>query len=155
MNRKRKEELLLRCLNEISDVSNTLRTGELRREVCRILKEKIPYYDWVGFYLSDGKDELVLHEFEGEPTIHTRIKYGEGICGQAAVNNRTFLVPDVSKENNYLSCSIKVKSEIVVPIIKDGKFYGELDIDSHTVSAFDETDREYLEEICRKICERM
>lgn len=155
MNKRTKEELLSECLSKISDISKRLRANEMRREVIRILKEKIPYYDWVGFYLSNGNDELILYEFEGEPTIHTKIKYGEGICGQAAVTKRTFLVPDVSKESNYLSCSIKVKSEIVIPIIKDGKFLGELDIDSHTINAFDEIDKEILEKIVSYISDKI
>ncbi|MCX7958453.1 MAG: GAF domain-containing protein [Deltaproteobacteria bacterium] len=120
----------------------------MRQAVCKILKKNIPYYNWVGFYLSDGNETLILHEFEGEPTIHTKIRYGEGICGQAAVSNKTFLVPDVTKEQNYLSCSVKVKSEIVVPLLRDGNFSGELDIDSHTINAFDENDRIFLEKIC-------
>lgn len=77
-----------------------------------------------------------------------RIHFGEGICGQAAERKETFIVQDVSKETNYLSCSLKVKSEMVVPIFKNGKVVGELDIDSHTLSPFTSDDREFLENVC-------
>src|SRR5208337_3246542 len=76
------------------------------KTVCRLLKENVPHYNWVGFYIVDEKrtNELVLGPFEGEPTEHTRIPFGRGICGQAAQLERTFLVQDISKEKNYLSC---------------------------------------------------
>ena len=113
----------------------------------------MPYYDWVGFYLTDPekKDELVLGPYEGDPTEHTRIPFGRGICGQAAATKETFVVQDVSKEDNYLSCSVHVKSEIVVPIIRDGEVLGELDIDSHTVEPFTDGDREFLERVCELV----
>lgn len=132
---------------------NTDSLEELMRGIVELLAENVDYYDWVGFYLNDG-EKLVLGPFVGEPTIHTVIPFGKGICGQAAVTKQTFLVEDVSKETNYLSCSPKVRSEIVVPIMKDGKFLGELDIDSHTENAFDETDEIFLEKICEKLAER-
>ena len=116
-------------------------------DVCRLLKESVSYYDWVVFYLVDssGKKELLLGPFTGEETEHTRIPFGEGICGQAAEREETFLVQDVSSETNYLSCSSDVKSEMVVPIFKDGQVVGELDIDSHQLSPFTEEDRTLLE----------
>ncbi len=119
-------------------------------KVCKFLAENVKHYDWVGFYFveKDKKDELVLGPFFGEPTQHVRIKFGEGICGQAAERKDVFIVQDVSKEKNYLSCSPKVKSEIVVPIFKDGKIIGELDIDSHTLSPFKDEDRRFLEKVC-------
>jgi len=94
----------------------------LLQSICDLLKEKISHYHWVGFYLVDPQksDELVLGPYAGEPTDHTCIRFGQGICGQAAQTKKTFVVADVSKETNYLSCSVKVKSEIVVPIMKDG-----------------------------------
>jgi len=117
--------------------------------VCRLLKENVPYYNWVGFYTVDRKrrDELVLGPFEGEPTEHARIGFGKGICGQAAKLRRTFVVQDVSKETNYLSCSSSVKSEIVAPIFRNEEIVGELDIDSHTLSAFTKEDTVFLKKI--------
>lgn len=136
------EEVFERIKNfDLNDRKNIL------RNVVNILRENFEHYDWVGFYLvQEGK--LVLSEFNGEPTVHTKINFGEGICGQAAERKKTFIVKDVSQEKNYLSCSPKVKSEIVVPIFKNNSIVGELDIDSHRINAFDETDRKYLEKIC-------
>ena len=115
------------------------------------LKEKIDHYDWVGFYLVEGENDLVLGPYAGEPTVHTRIKFGSGICGQAAETKKIFIVQDVSKELNYLSCSPTVKSEIVLPIMKSGNVVGELDIDSHTISPFSDEDKEFLVRICSMV----
>lgn len=118
-------------------------------EICRLLKDNVTYYDWVGFYFVDKEKEkeLILGPFEGEPTEHVRIPFGRGICGQAAKTKKTYIVQDVTKELNYLSCSPKVKSEIVVPISRGGKIVGEIDIDSHSFSPFTKEDREFLEKI--------
>lgn len=125
--------------------------GENRKlkEICRLLKDNVTYYDWVGFYSVDrkGEKELVLGPFEGEPTEHVRIPFGKGICGQAADTEKTYIVQNVKKESNYLSCSPKVKSEIAVPISRGGRVVGEIDVDSHTLSPFTEEDREFLEKI--------
>ncbi len=123
------------------------------KAICQRLTEAIPYYDWVGFYLVDpyGDRELVLGPYMGDPTDHTRIPFGKGICGQAADREETFLIQDVSEETNYLACSPVVKSEIVVPIFKDGKIVGELDIDSHRLAPFTDADRSFLENICRQL----
>lgn len=130
------------------------RDGKLRT-VCRLLKDSVPYYNWVGFYIVDEKkrNELVLGPFEGEHTEHTRIPFGRGICGQAAQLERTFLVQDVSKEKNYLSCSTNVKSEIVVPIVKNNKIIGELDIDSHvpSPSPFTKQDETFLKKVSEMV----
>ena len=125
------------------------RDGKLKA-ICRLLRDNVSDYDWVGFYLVDGtrENELLLCSFEGEPTEHVRIPFGRGICGQAAKLRETFVVQDVSKQMNYLSCSPKVKSEIVVPIFKNGEIVGELDIDSHTLSSFTNEDKAFLEKIC-------
>lgn len=123
---------------------------EKLQEICRLLADEIGVFDWVGFYLVDPEAdrELVLGPYVGEATDHTRIPFGKGICGQAAETNETFVVQDVSKADNYLSCSIHVKAEIVVPIKKDGEFLAELDIDSHTRDSITEEHQKMLEEIC-------
>jgi len=126
---------------------------KLLKKIVELLADNVDYYDWVGFYLNDG-EKLVLGPFVGEPTVHVEIPYGRGICGQAASTKQTFLVEDVTKETNYLACSPKVKSEIVVPIMKGDKFFGELDIDSHTLNAFDENDKRFLEKICERLAEK-
>lgn len=118
--------------------------------VCELLKRGVSHYDWVGFYLVDParERELVLGPFVGDPTEHTHIAFGEGICGQAAVTEQAFIIQDVSQETNYLSCSPQVQSEIVLPLMKDGVIVGELDIDSHAVAPFVEADRVFLEQVC-------
>jgi GAF domain-containing protein len=133
-------------------VAQETRDAKLRA-ICYVLRRHVPHYDWVGFYLTDPDraDELVLGPFEGDDTDHTRIKFGEGICGQAAEREETFVVQDVSKETNYLSCSIHVKSEIVVPLMKDGRVVGEIDIDSHEISPFTDEDRALLERIAKSV----
>ena len=127
-------------------------TEEKLEKVCHLLDQEIPYFNWTGFYFKIGdKDELILGPYVGAPTDHTIIPYGKGICGQVAVSNETFVVPDVHEESNYLSCSIDTKAEIVVPIFKDGKNIGQIDIDSHTIDPFTEEDRKLLEWLCHEV----
>lgn len=124
-------------------------------KICDLLDKKIDYYNWTGFYLSDGNNKLKLGPYIGEETEHVEIEFGQGICGQAASTEKTFLIGDVTKEDNYLSCSPNTKSEIVVPLFyKDGKIAGEIDIDSHKINPFDEKDSKLLEDICQLITER-
>ena len=127
---------------------------EILQKICDLLRAEIEHYNWVGFYLADENEKtLHLGPYSGEPTEHLRIPYGRGICGQAVVRGDTFVVQDVSKETNYLSCGPRVKSEIVVPIYKDGKIVGEIDIDSHYLSPFTEDDRKFLEKLAEKLAE--
>lgn len=127
-------------------------TEEKLQKVCHLLDQEISYFNWTGFYFKNGdKDELKLGPYVGAPTDHTIIPYGKGICGQVAVSNETFVVPDVHQESNYLSCSIDTKAEIVVPIFKDGQNVGQIDIDSHTVDPFTAEDRELLEWVCNEV----
>ncbi|MFW5642946.1 MAG: GAF domain-containing protein [Alkalispirochaeta sp.] len=116
--------------------------------VCSLLHAEVPHYDWFGFYIAIPEERLlVLGPYEGAPTDHLRIPYGRGICGQAAERLETFLVDDVTKQDNYLACSINVRSEIVVPVFREGEFVAEIDIDSHRPDAFDDGDRRFLEEL--------
>ncbi len=119
--------------------------------VAELLRQEVPHYDWVGFYVVDREKpgELVLGPFSGAATEHVRIPFGKGICGQAAARRETFVVDDVSKETNYLSCNPDVKSEIVVPIFRGDRVVAELDIDSHSAAPFTEKDRRALQELCR------
>jgi GAF domain-containing protein len=117
--------------------------------ICHLLKQSIRYYDWVGIYIAEPKRKLLhLGPYAGAETEHTKIPYGKGICGQVAESHETFTVPDVRAQDNYIACSMKVKSEIVVPIMKAGKFVAQLDIDSHTANAFSDEDRAFLEALC-------
>lgn len=124
--------------------------GVLRNEkllqICHLLRDNIDYYDWVGFYFRNGdKEELILGPYAGEATDHTVIPFGKGICGQVAVSNQNFVVPDVSAQDNYIACSITVKSEIVIPLFVNGKNIGQIDIDSNVFDAFTEQDERFLE----------
>ena len=106
----------------------------------------------MGFYFKNGdKEELKLAQFTGEPTEHTIIPFGKGICGQVAVSNKNFVVQDVSEQDNYISCGWKVKSEIVIPIFVNGENIGQIDIDSHTANIFTEEDEDLLEFVCREV----
>ncbi|MBD3905181.1 GAF domain-containing protein [Chryseobacterium sp. Ch-15] len=127
-------------------------TDEKLQKVCHLLDQEISYFNWTGFYFKNGdKDELKLGPYVGAETDHTIIPYGKGICGQVAVSNETFIVPDVHLQDNYLSCSIDTKAEIVVPIFKNGENIGQIDIDSHTIDPFTKEDLELLEWLCNEV----
>lgn len=136
--------------SKVTDIlrhSNVLRDDKLL-QVCHLLRDNIDYYDWVGFYFRNGdKEELVLGPYAGEPTDHTVIPFGKGICGQVAVSNKNFVVPDVQAQDNYIACSLTVKSEIVVPLFVNGENIGQIDIDSEVLDPFTEKDERFLEEV--------
>lgn len=123
------------------------------QQVCDLLQQSVPGYDWVGFYLvdPDKKKELILGPYAGEPTEHTRIKFGQGICGLAAEKETTIIVDDVTSESNYLSCNINVKSEIVLPIFKNNTIIGEFDLDSDTPNRFNDRDKKFLLKVIETI----
>lgn len=127
-------------------------TDEKLLAICQLLEKEISYYNWVGFYFKNGdKNELKLGPYVGEPTDHTIIPFGKGICGQVAVSNQNFVVPDVSAQDNYIACSITVKAEIVVPIFVNGENIGQIDIDSNTPDPFTEADERFLEFVCKNV----
>ncbi|SIP89345.1 GAF domain-containing protein [Alkalispirochaeta americana] len=122
--------------------------------VCDLLRREVSHYDWFGLYIAVPEERmLVLGPFSGSPTEHVRIPYGRGICGQAAERAETFLVDDVSAQENYLACSLSVRSEIVVPIFgppgsdREGVVIGEIDIDSHRPGAFSGEDQRFLQDL--------
>lgn len=122
------------------------------RALCQLLHDTVDHYNWVGFYFRNGdKEELILGPYVGAPTDHTVIPFGRGICGQVAVSNQNFVVPDVSAQDNYLACSLTVKSEIVVPIFVDGENIGQIDIDSHELNPFSDQDEPFLEFVCSEV----
>lgn len=118
------------------------------------LHKDFPHYNWVGIYRLEGQN-LVLGPFQGKPTVHTSIPVGKGICGAAAVSMKTEVVPNVEADARYLACSLETSSEIVVPVIKDGGFWGEIDIDSDRPDAFGPDDVEFLEAVARLLSERL
>lgn len=143
---KSKVESILSSQNESVDTR--------LEQVCKLLEAEIPYYNWVGFYFKNGqKEELKLRTYAGEPTDHIIIPFGKGICGQVAVSNENFVVPDVKAQNNYIACSIYVKAEIVVPLFKNGENIGQIDIDSHTEDPFSIEDERFLEFVNQKVAE--
>ena len=153
MNENMHQTLLNKSI-EIIDSEQTVK-GMMKKLVA-LLHRDVPHYDWVGFYLADdANQQLVLGPFRGAETDHTEIPYGKGICGQVAVNHHTMNVEDVHNADNYLACSIETKSELVVPIMFEGKFLGQLDIDSHKLNAFNIRDERLIQSICKRLAEVM
>ena len=128
-------------------VSDKIATrDEKLKQICELLEQNISYYNWVGFYFRNGnKEELLLGPYVGAPTDHTVIPFGKGICGQVAVSNQNFVVPDVAAQDNYIACSFTVKSEIVVPLFVNGENIGQIDIDSNVLDPFTAADERFLE----------
>jgi len=141
-----------RALQLLADHSKTV--AERLQAVCDLLQAEVPHYDWVGFYFNNGdRPELKLGPYAGAPTDHTLIPFGKGICGQVALSDRNFVVPDVKAQDNYIACSLTVKAEIVVPIFVQGKNIGQIDIDSNTPDPFTGEDERFLETINAKVAE--
>lgn len=132
---KQIKSLLDKNDNLISNLSNF--TAALNQTF-----EKI---SWVGFYLYEGT-ELYLGPFQGKVAC-TKIPIGKGVCGTSADIRETVIVPDVNNFPGHIACDVESRSEIVVPVIKDDRLFGVLDIDSAIINAFDETDKIYLEEM--------
>ena len=142
MEKRDKYEMLYRQLESLLDgetdeIANMANTAAL-------IHETFGFW-WTGFYIvKDG--QLVLGPFQG-PVACTRIPYGKGVCGTAWEQGRSIVVPDVELFPGHIACSSLSRSEIVVPLIKDGGVVGVLDIDSKELACFDETDRIWLEKI--------
>jgi GAF domain-containing protein len=133
-------------------LSTTLSRDEKLLAVCQLLKDNVDYYNWVGFYFAKQETKtLHLGPYVGAETDHTVIPFGKGICGQVAVSNENFVVPDVAAQDNYIACSFTVKSEIVVPLFVDGENIGQIDIDSHVLDPFTDADEKFLEFVNQEI----
>ena len=143
--------------SKISDlVSNSSSLDKTLKDVCELLKYSVPYYDWVGFYFKNGeKEELKIGPYAGAITDHTIIPFGKGICGQVAVSNENLVVPDVNSQDNYIACSLSVKSEIVVPLFVNNINIGQIDIDSNTLDPFTQEDERFLEFVCESVASIM
>ena len=132
-------------ITEITTNTSFSRDEKLYK-VCELLEKNIEYYTWVGFYFANHETQtLHLGPYVGAPTDHTIIPFGKGICGQVAVSNENFVVPDVAAQDNYIACSFTVKSEIVIPLFVEGKNIGQIDIDSNVLNPFTEEDEKFLE----------
>ena len=138
-------EAVERVLDRGGDADDVL------RQVVEVLHDRCAHYSWVGIYLVEG-DDLVLGPWKGpQATEHVRIPVGQGICGAAAASGRTEIVDDVNADPRYLACFASTRSEIVVPIVYEGRVVGEIDIDSDEPAAFTEDDRIFLERVATLI----
>ena len=133
-------------------LNTCLSRDEKLLSVCQLLSNSISYYNWVGFYFANHESKtLHLGPYVGAETDHTVIPFGKGICGQVAVSNENFVVPDVAAQDNYIACSFTVKSEIVVPLFVNGENIGQIDIDSHVLDPFTKEDEDFLEFVNARI----
>ncbi len=117
------------------------------------LKQTFEKISWAGFYLFNG-ESLYLGPFQGKVAC-TKIELGKGVCGTAAKNLETLVVPNVNKFPGHIVCDADSKSEIVIPLLKDKNLFGVLDIDSSSYDSFGEIDKNYLEEICNFLSEEI
>ena len=137
------KSLLSKEDNLISNLSN----------LTAAIKDTFEKVSWVGFYLFDGQ-KLYLGPFQGKVAC-TNIAIGKGVCGTSAAKKETIIVPDVDKFPGHIACDSNSKSEIVVPLFHKNQLLGVLDLDSHEYNSFSKTDKEYLEEICKFLCEEI
>jgi L-methionine (R)-S-oxide reductase len=135
--------LLVKEDNLISNLSN----------FTAAIKDTFEKVSWVGFYLFD-EEKLYLGPFQGKVAC-TSIDIGKGVCGTSAAKRETMIVPDVNKFPDHIACDSNSRSEIVIPLIQNDKLLGVLDLDSHEYNSFGKTDKEYLEEICKFLCEEI
>lgn len=150
-----KQELSQRLIKDLENF-DTISGIELQKSLVQWLDEEVSYYNWTGFYfMNDEKQQLEIGPYVGAYTDHTVIPYGRGICGQVAVSGKTFEVPDVHAQDNYLACSLATKSEIVVPIYKGENLVGQIDIDSHELDPFTQEDHDLLEAVANFIAQRL
>jgi L-methionine (R)-S-oxide reductase len=120
-----------------------------------VLKAHRPHYTWVGFYLfGRGSEEMILGPYQGPPTCTTRIPTGAGMCGLAARERRTVILPDVRQDPRYIACSPTVRSEIVVPLLDGERILGVLDLDSDDLDAFGPEDQSLLEKVASYVVDR-
>ncbi len=144
------------AVDRLNSESSTV--AQFMDHLTRLLQERMLKYNWVGFYMLEpgaNPPMLALGKFQGAMTPHTRIALNQGICGAAASSGKTIVVDDVRNDARYLACSIETRSEIVVPIFVHGQVVGELDIDSHFLSAFTDEDRALVEYCAQLVGQRL
>ena len=143
------------AIQRIDDVLRTSTDGDRLQQVVDVLQENFDHYGWTGIYMVEG-DHLVLAAWNGpQATEHVSIPIGEGVCGAAAASGQTEVVDDVSQDPRYLMCFPGTRSEIVVPIKRDGTVLGEIDVDSDELAAFTPQDREFLEQVAGRLALRL
>ncbi|HUP90010.1 MAG TPA: GAF domain-containing protein [Longimicrobiales bacterium] len=142
-------------LNQLKQLKeNGYRSDALMREAVKQLKAAEPRYNFVGIYmLNTDENMLWLHNYLGEPTDHARIAVGQGVCGTAVAEKANQNVPDVTTVGNYLSCSPRTKSELVVLIRRNDEIFGQIDIDAKEIDAFSQQDQQAIESIAEKIAD--
>lgn len=137
----------------IEDLCSSELYGAPLRRFAMTLLDELPSYNWSGVYRLEG-DKLILDQYVGDPTDHTQIPVGSGVCGTAVAVNKNQVIEDVRELTNYLACSTQTRSEIVVLIKRGDAIIGQIDIDGHAVGAFDASDEALLEEIAEILAER-
>lgn len=137
----------------VESVRNAPFGGEPLRKFAVEQLDTLPTYDWSGIYRLEG-EMLHLDAYVGAATDHTEIPVGRGVCGTAVADNANQVIEDVRELSNYLACSVQTRSEIVVLIRNEDQILGQIDIDGHTVGAFDASDEKMLEEIAEVLAER-
>ena len=141
-------------VNLVEEMSNSgAPRDELLRYAVQLLNEERRHYNWVGIYLLEG-DTLVLHNYIGKPTEHTRIPVGKGVCGVAVSEGANQIIDDVTKLDNYLACSAETRAEIVVLIRRGVQIFGQIDIDSDLENAFTEEDESLLSRVADSLSKR-
>ena len=145
--------VVVRDLQDMRDEGHL--SDALLRKAVRSIKTADDRYDWVGIYLVGEGEELLLHNYVGEPTLHAKIPVGTGICGRAVAQRRNFNVKDVSKDEDYIACSPDTKSELVILIRAGDEIFGEIDIDSDQAAAFNEEDEIAVISIADKLAEQL
>ncbi len=140
----RKYELLIKQLTNLLTKEDNVISS--LANLSAALKQTFDKVSWIGFYIFDGS-KLRLGPFQGKVAC-TNIEMNKGVCGTAAAEMKTIIVPDVNNFPGHIACDVDSKSEIVIPVLKDNELFGVLDLDSNEYNAFDETDAKYLEEIC-------
>lgn len=138
----------------LQDLADSSLQGRAFRAQCMAALSELPGYNWSGIYRMEGPDVLVLDEYVGAATDHTRIAVGVGVCGTAVATGENQVISDVRELDNYLACSLETRSEIVVLIRRDGEILGQIDIDGHEVGRFGPADEHLLEAMAALIAER-
>jgi GAF domain-containing protein len=145
-----------RQLDEIRELlSASQRSEDAQARVVMSLKKNFPGYNWVGIFRLEGSN-LILGPFQGKaPKGFERIPVGRGVCGTVAITMRTEIVPDVNADARYLVCFDETRSELVVPIIKQDRLWGEITVDASEPDAFTRDDVELIEEVAKLLAERV
>tara|TARA_R110002050_G_scaffold49818_4_gene115539 strand:- start:8694 stop:9176 length:483 start_codon:yes stop_codon:yes gene_type:complete len=145
--------------NDLIELSSLIEKEEnaarALQQICSKIQQDLDHYDWVGFYfMHQESKKLHLGPYAGKATDHTIINFGSGICGQVALSGETYLSEDVAAEENYIACSIDVKSEIVVPLYLKDELIAQIDIDSNTSRAFNQEDERFLKALNKMLGDR-